>query len=76
MAQPIEDLADALQRCLADAARSGAAEAVQELRGEVHAAREEMHAMRNDMTARLDRQDEALRLMWRQMKGNGSFPLD
>ena len=25
---------------------------------------------------RLDRQDDTLRLMWKQMKGNGNLPID
>ncbi len=97
MPKPIEDLADALQRCFADAVRQGAAEACREIRDEMRSTRadgqkvrEEMRTMRADVTARLDRQDatlkrqdatlarqnEALRFMWRQMKGNGKFPLD
>ena len=60
--QPIEQLAEALQGCLDDAVRRGAHEAVQEVKAE--------------LTPRLDRQDATLRLMWRQMKGNGKLPID
>ena len=28
------------------------------------------------MDTRLDRQDDTLRLMWKQMKGNGKLPID
>ena len=69
-------MADALQRCLADAAKRGAAEAVREVRDEVREVRDEVREVRNEVSARLDRQDAALHLMWKQMKGNGSFPLD
>ena len=60
--QPIERLAAALQECLDDAVRRGAHEAAQEVKA--------------DLTPRFDRQDETLRLMWKQMKVNGRPPID
>ena len=67
-ANPVADLADALQRSLNRSAETAAAKAGDELRAEIG-------SMRDALDARLDKQDEALRLMWRQMKGNGRFPL-
>ena len=55
-------LADALQRCLDEAVRKGAREAAKEVE--------------DRLIPRLDRQDDTLRLMWKQMKGNGSLPID
>ena len=58
-------LAGALQACLDEAVERGANRAVEKL------------APRLDrMDTRLDRQDDTLRLMWRQMKGNGKLPID
>ena len=54
----IQELADALQHCLNEAAERGADRAVEKL------------------SPRLDRQDATLRLMWKQMKRNGSLPID
>ena len=38
-----------------------------------HKAAQEVKA---DLMPRLDRQDATLRLMWKQMKGNGKLPVD
>ena len=61
-------LAGALQRCFDAAVQRGTAE--------VQALREEMRTRLDKMGGRLDKQDEALTLMWKRMKGNGKFPLD
>lgn len=55
-------LADALQACLNEAARTGA-----------RAAREEI---KREFEPRFDKQDATLRLMWQHMKGNGKLPID
>ena len=60
--RPIERLAEALQDCFDESVRKGAREAAQEVK--------------NELVPRLDRQDETLRLMWKQMKGNGKLPID
>lgn len=60
--RPIERLASALQDCLGEAAEKAAREAAQEVKDE--------------LIPRLDRQDATLRLMWKQMKGNGKLPID
>lgn len=73
---PVVDLAHALQRSLNHAAETAAGKATEGVRAEVGELRGEMRSMSEAMNARLDRQDDALRLMWRQMKGNGRFPLD
>ena len=73
---PVADLAQALQRSLNHAAETAAAKAGDGVRADLGELRGDMRSMRDAMAARLDRQDEALRLMWRQMKGNGRFPLD
>ena len=64
--RPIERLAAALQDCLDEAARKAAHEAA-------HKAAQEVKA---ELVPRLDRQDATLRLMWKQMKGNGKLPID
>ena len=33
-------------------------------------------SMRQHMDTRLDRQDETLRMVWKQVKGNGKLPID
>ena len=38
-----------------------------------HAAAQEV---KQELLPRLDRQDETLRIMWKQMKGNGKLPID
>ena len=60
--RPIERLADALQACLNEAAERGAERAAQRVREE--------------LVPRLDRQDETLRLIWKQVKGSGRLPID
>ena len=60
--RPIQRLASALQDCLDEATRKGAREAAREVKDE--------------LMPRLDRQDDTLRLMWKQMKGNGKLPID
>ena len=57
-----ERLADALQACLNAAVKTGAREAAQEVKRE--------------LAPRLDRQDATLRLIWKQVKGNGRLPID
>ena len=63
--RPIQRLANALQDCLDEAARKGAQEAMDRIEPRL-----------DKMDTRLDRQDDTLRLMWRQMKGNGTLPID
>ena len=58
---PVEDLAAALQRCFDHAADKAVNELIPRL---------------DRMDGRLDKQDETLRLMWKQMKGNGKLPID
>ena len=60
--RPIEHLADALQACLNEAAERGAQLAAQKVKEE--------------LVPRLDRQDETLRLIWKQVKGSGRLPID
>ena len=60
--RPIERLADALQACLNEAAERGAERAAQRVKEE--------------LVPRLDRQDETLRLIWKQVKGSGRLPID
>ena len=60
--RPIERLADALQACLNEAAERG---------GEHGAQR-----VKEELVPRLDRQDETLRLIWKQVKGRGPLPID
>ena len=62
---PIEQLTDGLQRCNNEAAEKAAEKTVQGLTPRLDC-----------MEARLDRQDETLRMMWKQMTGNGRLPID
>lgn len=59
---PVEELAAALQDCLDEAVERGAKRAADRVKTE--------------LMPRLDRQDDTLRLMWKQMKGNGKLPID
>ena len=60
-----ERLASALQACLNEAARIGAKAA--------EATKEEI---KREFEPRFDRQDETLRMIWKQVKGNGRLPID
>ena len=68
--RPIERLADALQACLNEAAERGAEQAAE--RAAERAAQRAMEVL----TPRFDRQDETLRLIWKQVKGSGRLPID
>ena len=90
--RPIEQIADGLQRLIAETAEQAAektaervAEKTAERAAEKAVARLEPRLDRMDaridglerhMNTRLDRQDDTLRLMWKQMKGNGKLPID
>lgn len=63
---PVEELAAALQDCFNVAVREGAEKA----------AHEAAQAVKEELVPRLDKQDATLRLMWKQMKGNGKLPID
>lgn len=73
---PVEELAAALQACLDDAVERGAERAKEEIKAEFGSRFDRIDARLDRQDAVLSRQNEAPRLMWRQMKGNGSFPLD
>ena len=64
--RPIERLADALQACLNEAAE----------RGGERAAERAAQGVKEELVPRLDRQDETLRLIWKQVKGSGRLPID
>ena len=68
--RPIESLADALQACLNEAAERGAERAAD------RAAERAAQRVREELVPRLDRQDETLRLIWKQVKGSGRLPID
>ena len=79
--RPIERLADALQACLNEAAERGAQLAAQRVREETErgaerAAQLAVQRVREELVTRLDRQDETLRLIWKQVKGSGRLPID
>lgn len=63
-ARAIQGLAAALQECLDSAAESGARRVGEEIRSEI---RSEIQA---EFGPRFDRQDETLRLVWRQCGGD------
>ena len=68
--RPIERLADALQACLNEAAERGAERVVE------RAAERAAQRVKEELVPRLDRQDETLRLIWKQVKGSGRLPID
>lgn len=68
--RPIERLADALQACLNEAAERGAERVVE------RAAERAAQRVMGELGPRLDRQDETLRLIWKQVKGSGRLPID
>ena len=74
--RPIEQLAAALQGCLDEAARKGADEAVKRLEPRLDRQDEAIAQLREHVDGRLDRQDGTLRLVWKQVKGNGRLPID
>lgn len=63
-ARAIQGLAAALQECLDSAAESGARRVGEELRDEIRS------EIRDEFGPRFDRQDETLRLVWRQCGGD------
>lgn len=67
-ARAIQGLAAALQECLDSAAESGARRVREEIRSEVRS--EIRSEIRDEFGPRFDRQDETLRLMWRQCGGD------
>ena len=71
-ARAIQGLATALQECLDSAAESGARRLGEEIRGEIRGEiREEIREeIRAEFGPRFDRQDETLRLVWRQCGGD------
>ena len=73
---PIQDLADALQRCMDSAVERGANRAADRAVEKIQPRLDRMDTRLDRMDTRLDRQDDTLRLMWKQMKGNGSLPID
>ena len=64
---PIQDLADALQRCFDSAVERGADRVKKELEPRL-----------DRMDGRLDRQDDTLRMIWKQCGGNADqrLPID
>lgn len=71
-ARAIQGLAAALQECLDSAAESGARRVGEEIRSEVQSeVRSKFRSeIRDEFGPRFDRQDETLRLMWRQCGGD------
>ena len=81
--RPIEQIADGLQRLIAETAETAAEKAVARLEprldrmdARLDRQDETIASMREHMDTRLDRQDETLRMVWKQVKGNGKLPID
>ena len=64
--KPIEQIAEGLQRLISETADAAASKAA-------HAAANEV---KTELLPRLDKQDATLRLIWKQVKGNGKLPID
>ncbi len=73
--RPIEHLADALQACLNEAAERGA-QKVNLNEAAERGAQLAAQKVKEELVPRLDRQDETLRLIWKQVKGSGRLPID
>ena len=67
--KPIEMIAQGLQGLVHEAAETAAQKVKEELR-------KEFEPRFDRMDTRLDRQDETLRMVWKQVKGNGKLPID
>ena len=75
----LERLAGALQECFDAAVESGAAEAVSQVKSQVstlHRRMDTLHGRMDTLEGRMDRQDATLRMVWNQVKGQGSLPID
>ena len=88
---PVEQIAEGLQRLINEAearsdakareaadraAEKAAAQAVARLEPRLDRQDAAIREIRDHVDLRLDRQDETLRLMWKQAKGNGKLPID
>lgn len=76
--RPIKRLADALHDCVEPPGRT---ERTERLAGALQACLNEAAELGAQkaverLEPRLDKQDATLRLMWKQMKGNGKLPID
>ena len=67
--KPMEMIAQGLQSLVHEAAETAAQKVKEELR-------KEFEPRFDRMDARLDRQDDTLRMVWKQVKGNGKLPID
>ena len=67
--KPIEMIAQGLQGVVHEAADTAARRVREEIR-------EEFGPRFDRVDARLDRQDETLRMVWKQVRGNGKLPID
>ena len=72
----VEHLASALMECMDASAEEGEKRAQRAAEKTIARVEARMNQRLDQMDARLDRQDDTLRLMWKQMKGNGKLPID
>ena len=70
-----ENLASALQACLNHAVAEGVRE-VREVEKRVDARLDKQDETLRMMSDHLAKQDDTLRLFWKQLKGNGKLPID
>ena len=78
---PVKGLADALRDCIEPPGREERAERLaQSLQACFNEATQagirEVREVEKRVDARLDKQDDTLRLIWKQVKGNGRLPID
>ena len=74
--KPIKMIAQGLQGVVHEAADTAARRVREEIREEFGPRFDRVDARLDGMDTRLDRQDETLRMVWKQVKGNGKLPID
>ena len=72
---PIQALAHALQNCFNEAVRQGAVHVDEKLE-HVDKWYKQIDVRFEQIGERLDKKDATLRLIWKQLKGNGKLPID
>ena len=72
----IERLAAALQDCFDAAVEEGSHRAEKRVKERMDCFETRMDRFETRVDRRLDRQDDTLRMVWKQVKGEGPLPID